>query len=237
MRLSKYIAHTGYCSRRMADTLIQSGQITINDKTTINFNTLVGSRDDVKVNGLEIALSEQKIWLYHKPARTITSRYDVCRRPTVFAQLPEELRHLISIGRLDFNTEGLLLMTNDGDISEFMTNPKNDIPRKYTIRAFGHVNRKKIKLLEQGIVIDNVSYKPIDIEIISATQNNTWFQIILTEGKNREIRNIFNFLKLKIHRLVRTEYGIFKLRNIQKNNIVEATVSEIKQIVKMKKCV
>ena len=233
MRLNKYIAHTGYCSRRAADKLIKNGDVSINDEGITDFNFIVNKNDKVLVNRIKLSLPKVGIWLYHKPPGLITSKKDTNGRQTVFENLPKNVRYLISIGRLDFNTEGLLLMTNNGDLAQFMTHPKNNIPRRYEIKAFGNINESKFKLVGNGVTINHIKYKPVTIKTIISTGNNHWFSLILTEGKNREVRNIFNFLELKIDRLIRTEYGVFQLKNLQPNNIIKASAVNVEKYMRL----
>ncbi len=236
MRLNKYIAHCGYCSRRSADQLIRDGNVSVNNKIVLDFNTSVTMGDKVTVKKQILSLNKPQIWLYHKPIGVVSSKKDPQGRQTVFEQLPTDLQHLISIGRLDMHTEGLLLMTNNGDISEFMTNPQNNIERKYKIRAFGNIDEMKINRLKTGITIDNIYYRPLDIHITQQTNNNHWFSVTLTEGKNREIRNIFKFLDLKISRLIRLQYGKFVLGNLKTNQIIQAPTKIVNQYNLMRAC-
>ncbi|MBQ4875146.1 MAG: rRNA pseudouridine synthase [Rickettsiaceae bacterium H1] len=229
MRLNKYIAHSGYCSsRRSADKLISEGKVTFNGQSVTDFNIVVNENDEVKIDGKKLSLPNLGVWLYYKPIRVITSKKDEQGRKTVFDHLPNNLKNLISVGRLDFNSEGLLLMTNNGDFAKFMTDPKNKILRKYKIRAFGKIKQDKLELIKQGITLDNIRYQPINIQVIDSKKNNSWFHIALTEGKNREIRNIFAFLELKIDRLIRTDYGIFSLGNLKPNEIVAIPNNKLK---------
>lgn len=228
MRLAKYIAHTGHCSRRAADELISAGAVMINGIQVTSFHTLIKEDDAVTINGVDINISKTSVWLYNKPTKVITSQKDPEGRPTVFQQIPHNLRNLISVGRLDYNTEGLLLMTNNGDLAKYISDPKNNIPRKYKIRVFGRINKSKIQRVRNGVTIDMMSYKPIKVVMGDTTKNNSWIEMTLTEGKNREIRNIIEFLDLRVSRLIRAEYGIFKLGKLQTNNIVEATDEQIK---------
>ena len=221
MRLVKFIGNSGYCSRRAAGDLVDSGAVTINDHLVTSFNTDVQNTDKIKINGQEIFLSETSIWLYHKPVGVITSKKDNLGRTTIFQSLSQSHQKLMTVGRLDYNSEGLLLMTNNGDLAKYLTDPKNNIPRQYQVKIFGKVSEKMFQPVRNGIAIDGFKYRKIEVKIISYTENNTWLQMTLTEGKNREIRNILNHLGLKIARLIRTEYAEFKLGKLPKNAIIK----------------
>ncbi len=233
MRLAKFIANSGYCSRRLAGKLVADGMITINGKQVTEFSTIVKTNDEVRVDGKRLFLPELSIWLYNKPPGVITSKKDEENRVTVFQQLPSNLKNFISIGRLDYNSEGLLPFTNNGDLTEFMTRPKNMIKRKYRVKAFGKVNKAKIAEVRKGITVDGVTYGNIEIEVGRSTANNTWFLLTLIEGKNREIRNIMKFLDMKIARLIRVEYGRFKLDNIRLGKAVKAKTQDISYYKKL----
>ena len=225
MRIAKFIARSGLCSRRDAEKWIEQGRVNINNKEHLDPAFNINPQDVIKVDGKEIQhLPETKLWIYYKPINLITTHNDPQERLTVFDALKNKLPRVISIGRLDINSEGLLLLTNDGDLSRFFENPKNNIDRIYKVRVFG--NNRPVNIQNKKITIDGVHYRPKSIKLTQKIGANSWYEVILNEGKNREIRKIFEHFGFDVNRLIRTEYGKYKLENLQPGEFKEVKIDE-----------
>lgn len=225
-RIAKVIARSGICSRRDAEKLILEGKVTVNEISITSPATNVCDTDKIKVEGKELPhLEKTKVWIFHKPKRTITSRIDQAGRQTIYDVLPKQYSSLITIGRLDYMTEGLLLLTNDGEFARYMELPKNSIKRAYLVRIKGGLDKRFIEKLSDGIRIEDIQYQPIQARVLQLQKNHTWVELILSEGKNREIRNIFSYFNLEILRLKRIGYGPFKLGKMIPAEIQEADPS------------
>lgn len=225
-RIAKVIARSGLCSRRDAEKLILEGKVTVNEILITSPAINVCDSDKIRIEGKDLPRSEKtKIWIFHKPKRTITSRVDKDGRQTIYDVLPKQYSSLITIGRLDFMTEGLLLLTNDGEFARYMELPKNSIKRTYHVRIKGALDKRFIEELSNGIRIDDAHYQPIQARVLQLQKNYTWVELILSEGKNREIRNIFSFFNLEILRLKRVGYGPFLLGKMAPAEIQEADPS------------
>jgi 23S rRNA pseudouridine2605 synthase len=212
-RIAKFIASSGVCSRREAEALITSLKVKVDGEIISSPALNVSSDNVIEVNGQIIKkAAEKRLWLYYKPVGLITTHSDPENRPTVFEQLPE-LPRVISVGRLDLNSEGLLLLTNSGEIASNMESPKNKFERVYLVRVYGDITR--IKSIPKVITIDGVRYSPKSIKLTSQGRVNSWFEVVLTEGKNREIRRIFEHFGLQVNRLIRTSYGPYHLGNLK----------------------
>lgn len=221
---------SGIASRRQSENLILQGKAKVNGVVQKNVLTFVNDGDTIDINGQDISLwlkkqfviNEMKLWLYHKPKGVITSRIDERGRITLFSLLPKNLQNLLSVGRLDYNTEGLILLTNNGQLSRFFELPQNAIERVYKCRVFG-VNMQEYDLntIRNGITIDGINYGKIDIE----RESDKWFTMRLREGKNREIRKIFQYFGGDVSRLIRVQYGEFYLSDLMPNEIVEVSHS------------
>jgi 23S rRNA pseudouridine2605 synthase len=226
-RIAKVIARSGVCSRREAERLIAAGRVSINDKVLQTPAYIVKAQDKITVDDRQISAPEPvRLWRYYKPAGLVTTHNDPEGRPTVFAALPPELPRVISVGRLDFNTEGLLLLTNDGGLSRYMELPTTGWSRRYRVRARGRLADADIKRLQQGMEIDGVKYGPATAKVDSTQGANTWFTLVLCEGKNREIRRMAEELGLQVNRLIRISYGPFGL-----DRLASGEISEVKSRV------
>ncbi len=216
MRVAKAMARAGLCSRREAERWIQEGRVKVNGATISSPALDVGPRDRIMVDGALMPDAEPvRLWRYHKPAGLVTTHKDPEGRATVFDHLPEGLPRVVSIGRLDFNTEGLLLLTNDGELARHLELPSTGWLRKYRVRAFGSVTQAQLDALKDGIEIDGVRYGPIEATLDSTQGRNNWLTIGLREGKNREVRNILGSLDLAVNRLIRISYGPFQLLDLE----------------------
>ena len=210
-RVAKIIARSGFCSRRKAESLILEKKVRINGNLIDSPALNISLNDKVTINGNLIPdIKPTEVYLYHKPIGLIVSRNDEKNRPTIFSDLPKFMNGMFSVGRLDKNTSGLLLITNDGELSRYLEYPKNSIKRTYLVNVDNNISEKKLQLIRSGISIDNFHYKKIDISRINS-KKEIIYKMELSEGKNREIRKIISFLGIKIIKLERISYGPFKL--------------------------
>lgn len=223
-RIAKRIAHAGLCSRRDAESWIAAGRVVVNGKTLDTPAFKVYPDDEIIVDGKVLGGADAtRLYLYHKPAGHVTTHKDERGRETVFDALPDHLPRLVSVGRLDLNTEGLLLLTNDGGLSRYLELPSTGWSRKYRVRVHGTVDEKKLEGLKNGITVDGVHYKSIDAVLEQAQKGaNAWLSVTLREGKNREIRRVMEAIDLKVNRLIRVSYGPF--------NLGKMAVSEVQEV-------
>jgi 23S rRNA pseudouridine2605 synthase len=221
-RIAKVVARAGLCSRRDAEEWITQGRVAVNGRV-INSPALdVTSRDVITVDGQPLPERERtRLFLYHKPRGLMTTHDDPEGRPTVFDNLPEGLPRLISIGRLDFNTEGLLLLTNDGGLARALEHPDTGWLRRYRVRAHGEVTQAQLDQLKNGIEVDGVKYGSIDATLERDQGANVWVTFAIREGKNREVRNVMAHLGLEVNRLIRISYGPFQLGEIAEGQVEE----------------
>ncbi len=221
-RIAKVIARSGLCSRRQAEALVLAGRVAINGCKLESPAETVGPGDKVQVDGKPIAQPEPpRLWRYHKPPGLVTTNRDPQGRPTIFERLPAELPRVISIGRLDITTEGLLLLTNDGGLARALELPKTGWLRRYRARVHGRVDEAALKNLEHGITIDGIRYREIDAQIERTQGANSWISIALREGKNREVKNILTAFDLKVARLIRVSFGPFTSGNLERGAVEE----------------
>ena len=220
-RIAKLIARSGVCSRRDAEKLILQKRVTINGETITSPAINVEPNDTVKIDGEKLPSIEQtRLWLYYKPVGLITSHKDSSRK-TVFESLPEGMPRVISVGRLDLNSEGLLLLTNNGELSRTLELPQNGWSRRYKVKVHGLIKKENLESLENGVTIDGIDYGAVKIAINSTQGTNTWLTVTLNEGKNREIRKLMQYIGLEVARLIRLSYGPFQLGNLQKGEVKE----------------
>jgi 23S rRNA pseudouridine2605 synthase len=221
-RIAKLLARAGIASRRESERLIEAGRVALNGALVSHPATLVETGDVLAVDGKAVATPAQaKIWRYHKPAGLVTTARDPQGRPTVFAALPKTLPRLISVGRLDINTEGLLLLTNDGGLARYLEHPAQEFSRTYRIRAHGNADEAALAQLAQGATIDGIRYRPVRATLDSRQGSNCWLTMTLREGKNREIKKLLEQLGLKVTRLIRTGYGPFQLGRLAQGAVEE----------------
>jgi 23S rRNA pseudouridine2605 synthase len=215
MRIAKALARAGLCSRREAERWIAEGRVKVNGKTIASAALDVGPSDRIEVDGKPLPDAEPiRLWRYHKPRGLVTTHRDPEGRPTVFEKLPPEMPRVVSIGRLDLNTEGLLLLTNDGALARHLELPATGWLRRYRVRAHGRVEQAALDKLKGGIEIEGVRYGPIEATMDREQGANVWLTLALREGKNREVRKILNFLGLDVNRLIRVSYGPFQLLDL-----------------------
>jgi 23S rRNA pseudouridine2605 synthase len=212
-RIAKVIAHAGLCSRRDAERWIAEGRVEIDGVRITTPAITVTDASIIRVDGKPLPTVEKtRLWLYHKPKGLITTHYDPQGRATVFDHLPPALPRVISVGRLDLNTEGLLLLTNDGALARTLELPSTGWVRTYRARVFGTLDFALLeKSVKNGITIDGMHYAPAKLTLGSQQGRNSWIDMEITEGKNREVRRIFEHFGLSVNRLIRTSYGPFQL--------------------------
>ncbi len=211
-RIAKFLSRAGVASRRDAEAMIAAGRVRMNNAPVEHPAVFVGPTDIVVVDGKPVAQPERtRLWRYHKPNGLVTTHKDPEGRPTVFEHLPADMPRVISVGRLDLTSEGLLLLTNDGALSRQLELPATGWLRRYRVRVHGGVDPKKLTRLAEGMVVDGVRFGPIEASVDSVQRANTWLSVSLREGKNREIRRVMDALLLPVTRLIRVAYGPFQL--------------------------
>ena len=216
MRIAKAMARAGLCSRRDGERWIADGRVCVNGRVLTTPGVEVGPADRILVDGQPLpAAGPAQLWRYYKPRGLVTTHADPEGRPTVFDALPPDLPRVVSIGRLDFNTEGLLLLTNDGALARHLELPATGWLRRYRVRAHGRVTQSDLDGLKEGVTIDGVRYGGIEAAIDSVQAGNMWLTIGLREGKNREVRRILGSLALEVNRLIRVSYGPFQLMDLE----------------------
>lgn len=224
-RIAKLMARAGVASRRDVERMITAGRVALNGVVIETPATILPNLKGVTVDGAPVAAPEPtRLFRFHKPAGTLTAERDGAGRPTIYDRLPAGLPRLIPVGRLDLNTEGLLLMTTDGEFKRRLELPATGVERTYRARAYGEISQQQLEDLMLGIEIEGVRYGPINANLERRTGTNTWIEMTLTEGKNREVRRVLEHLGLKVSRLIRTRYGPFYLEDLP-----EGEVDEIRQ--------
>ena len=222
MRIAKFISHSGYCSRRDAEKLIINHKVKINSIICNNPATNISIEDKVTVGNKELKIHNKiRIWLFYKPLGFVTTSKDEKDRKTIFDLLPKSLSKIISIGRLDINSEGLILLTNNGDLARYFELPKSKFQRIYKVRVQGKINESKLLRLNKGIKVNNINYKPLEAKLEKQMNSNAWIIMKLGEGKNREIRKICSSFGWRVNRLIRIQYGQFSIGNLKPGEINE----------------
>ncbi len=233
MRIAKYIADCGVCSRRQAEKLIEQGVVLVDGITITSPALNVDENNVICIEGNRIYPPDKsRLWVYYKPTGLITTHKDPQGRKNVFEEIGNKLPRVISVGRLDINSEGLLLLTNDSRLARYFESPQNKIERVYKVRVYGR--GRPIDIFDKKIIIDGIYYRPKLIRLINNTGANSWYEVILTEGKNREIRNIFRHFGFEVNRLIRTSYGKYSLGRLNPGEYEEVIIDEdyIRQIQK-----
>lgn len=221
-RIAKYLARAGVASRREVERMIEAGEVRVDGVKLTSPAFKVTGRELIKVGRKTIRPPEPtRLWRYHKPSGLITTTTDPAGRRTVFDELPKSLPRVMTVGRLDLTTEGLLLLTNDGELARALELPKNEISRTYRVRAHGEVTPEKLDALKKGITVDGLDYQPIDAVLDRETGSNNWLTVTLSEGKNREVRKALDSLDLKVNRLIRVAYGPFLLEDMRPGTVEE----------------
>lgn len=221
-RIAKVIARAGICSRRDAEKLILEGRVALDGETVTTPAIRVGENQVVAVDGKPLAEPEgTRLWRYHKPAGLVTTHKDPEGRPTVFQNLPKTLPRVVSVGRLDVNSEGLLLLTNDGALARRLELPAAGWNRKYRVRLFGKVTQAELDKLAEGLTIDGVKYGPVIADLERSKGMYSWAAVMLKEGKNREVKRLMEHLGLKVARLIRVQFGPFHLGHLDEGQVEE----------------
>jgi 23S rRNA pseudouridine2605 synthase len=223
-RVAKRIARSGYCSRRDAERLIASGRVAVDGKVLSSPAVTVTDANRITVDGEALPQPEQpRLFRYHKPAGVLTAARDPEGRPTIYDRLPENLPRLMPIGRLDMGSEGLLLLTNDGELKRRLELPATGWVRRYRVRVHGRIDESKLEGLHDGIVIDGFHYGPIQARLDRVQGSNAWLTIALREGKNREIRRVLEHFGWPVNRLIRLSFGPFQLGGLPVGEVEEVS--------------
>ncbi|MEM7596047.1 MAG: pseudouridine synthase [Pseudomonadota bacterium] len=221
-RIAKVIARSGRASRREAERLIEAGKVTLNGKPVARAALNVIPQDRIEVEGVALSAPEPaRLWLYHKPTGLVTTARDEQGRATVFDNLPEDMPRVMTVGRLDLNSEGLLLMTNDGGVKRKLELPATGWLRRYRVRVKGRPEDKTFDPLRKGVVVDGERFQPMTVTLDRQTGANAWVTVALREGKNREIRRAMEAVGLMVNRLIRVSYGPFQLGQLKPGAVEE----------------
>ena len=221
-RIAKVLSRAGVASRREAERMIEAGRVTVNGKVIESPALNVTDKDRITVDGKALAEPEPpRIWLYHKPAGLVTTAKDERGRQTVFDALPEDMPRVMSVGRLDINSEGLLLLTNDGGVKRKLELPSTGWVRKYRVRVKGTPEDAMLEPLRKGITVDGERFQPMSVTIDRQQGANAWLTMGIREGKNREIRRAMEHVGLVVNRLIRVSYGPFMLRELKAGQVEE----------------
>lgn len=230
-RIAKVLARAGVGSRRAVERMINAGMVKIDGKTVESPATLITSVQGITVDDQKVNAPEApRLWIYHKPTGRLTTYYDPGGRPTIFEALPDNMPRVISVGRLDLNTEGLLLLTNDGGLARWLELPSTGWVRSYRVRVNGRFHHKRLEEISKGVTIDGVNYRSVEVELDERKEGvNQWLTIRIKEGKNREVRKLLEYAGLTVTRLLRTSYGPFELKKIQRGSVEEVATSVLAQ--------
>ena len=229
-RIAKYLAHAGVASRRDAEKMLAEGRVRLNNITVTHPATFVADGDLITVDGALVeAPGKARLWRYHKPAGLVTTHKDPQDRPTVFERLPPGLPRVVSVGRLDLNSEGLLLLTNDGALARRLELPANGWLRRYRVRVFGVPDPGRLAALANGVTIDGEKYGPIDAGLDSRKGDNCWLTVGLREGRNREVRKVMAHLGFQVSRLNLVAYGPFQLGMLPPNDVEEVPANVLRE--------
>jgi 23S rRNA pseudouridine2605 synthase len=221
-RIAKWLARAGVASRRDAEKLVAEGRVRLNNAPVTHPATFVGPDDLVLVNGAVIeAPGRTRLWRYHKPDGLVTTHRDPEGRPTVFDKLPPGMPRVISVGRLDLTSEGLLLLTNDGALARKLELPATGWIRRYRVRVHGRPDERRLAALASGVTVGGVRYGPIEAGLDAVRGDNAWVTVALREGRNREVRRVMEFLGLPVARLIRIAYGPFQLGTLPRGAVEE----------------
>ena len=231
-RIAKWLSRAGVASRRDAEKLLGEGRVRLNGAAVTHPATFIQPGDIVQVDGAVVdAPDRARLWRYHKPDGLMTTHRDPEGRPTVFERLPSGLPRVVSIGRLDLNSEGLLLLTNDGTLARRLELPANGWTRRYRVRVHGTVEPRALAALAAGAVVEGVKYGAIDAAVDAKSGSNTWLSVSLNEGRNREVRRVMAHLGLQVTRLIRVAHGPFQLGNLGRGEVDEVTGKVLREQV------
>ncbi len=229
-RIAKVMARAGLCSRREAERWIEQKRVQVDGAVIDTPATIIHGGEKIIVDGKELPNAEKtRLFLYHKPTGLVTSNKDEQGRLTIFDKIPKELPRLMTVGRLDINTEGLLLLTNDGELARYLELPGTGMKRTYRVRAHGRTSQEKLDGLKKGVVHNKIRYKGIEAKFEKQQGDNAWVEVTLQEGKNREVRNVMEAIGLTVNRLIRVSYGSFHLGSLPKGSVMEVKTQALKQ--------
>ena len=229
-RIAKLMARAGAGSRREVERMIADGRVALNGETLASPALNLQSLKGVTLDGRPIGKPERtRLWAMHKPTGCLTTERDPKGRPTIFDLLPREMPRVSTVGRLDYNTEGLLLLTNDGELKRALELPKNSVQRRYRVRVFGEPRQGELERLAEGITVDGVRYRSIDANVDRRTGRHAWLSLALTEGKNREVRKVLDHLGLQVARLIRVGFGPFELGDLKPKQVVALPANAAEQ--------
>lgn len=232
MRIAKKIAESGVASRREAERLIEEGRVSVDGEVVTTPVFFVDDSQEIAIDGKPIGNKSEKlvVWKMNKPKGYLTTKHDPKGRKTVFDLFPKVEDRLLYIGRLDYNSEGLLLFTNDGNFSRKLELPSTGLSRSYKVRFHGNLTKEKIEKLKKGVTVDKTHYGPIDVKIIKQDKSNNWAILTLKEGKNREIRKVLESLDCTVNRLIRVSYGTVSLGNLPSGKVEQLSENEIQKL-------
>lgn len=229
-KIAKVLARAGLCSRREAERWVEAGRVEVDGKTVETPALRVTDITGILVDGKPLPEAEEtRLWRYHKPTGLMTTHSDPEGRPTVFEKMPSDMPRVISVGRLDFNSEGLLLMTNNGELARALELPERGWTRRYRVRVHGAVDEEALRKLKRGIKVGDVKYGPIQAKLDQVQGSNAWLTVTLTEGKNREIRRVMEHIGLQVTRLIRIAYGPFQLGKLERGRVEEVPRRVLKE--------
>lgn len=227
-RIAKVMARSGVCSRREAERWIEAGRVHVNGTLLTSPAVNVGEHDEILIDGSPLPVKDPvSLWLYHKPRGLITSHKDPENRPTIFDNLSKTLPRVISVGRLDLMTEGLLLLTNDGDFARTLELPATRLKRVYHVRVYGRLIERKLTEIAKGITCEGIHYQGAEVTILKQSGMNAWLEVVIYEGKNREVRNLMTYLEVQVSRLIRMAYGPYHLGNLAVGDVKKSPIKEI----------
>lgn len=231
MRINKFLAESGVCSRRSADKLIEEGQVKVNGKVCVVGQDIDEFSDSVTVNGKKVSISNTfEYYIMNKPKGYVCTVKDDKGRKTVMELLPQNIKRVVPVGRLDYDSEGLLIFTNDGELTFKLTHPKNEIPKTYLVKTERPVSDKDINLLRQGVVIDGVKTKKCSVKFIEATKTGAKLHITITEGRNRQIRKMIETIGNNVEFLKRIKIGDLTLSGLNRGEVRKLSAQEIEYL-------
>ncbi len=216
IRISRYLAKAGLASRREAEKLILDGRVTVNGETVIEPWMNCNKDDVLKLDGVIVSQSKSTVlYQLYKPKGYLSTSKDAFGRRTIFDLIESKFEHLMIIGRLDYNSEGLMILTNNGELKRYLELPKNKFERTYKVKIKGNLTSQNLIEIERGVSLNGLNYKPIEVKFLESNRSHSWIEMVLTEGKNREIRKILASFNLTVVRLIRDRYGPFNLDNLK----------------------